>query len=230
MSLGHGAGIIRNGLVLHLDAANLKSYPGTGTAWNDLSGQSNNGTMINGVGYNVADKGFMTFDGVDDTINCGPVSQIGSSLTGLTVSVWINTNSSTTRMILENGTNHTTNTFYLAQENNNYYTFEVYGAGGYDVVYANYIYQLNTWYNLVGVWSSGNNVDMYTNGTVSNGQRGGSIRTSVITGNTNMFVGSRAGTVIPFSGKIGDVKLFNRALSAQEIQKNFEALRGRYGI
>lgn len=225
--LGHGSQIDRNGLVMHLDAANAKSYTGTGTVWNDLSGQANNGTMINGV---VADTGFMRFDGVDDTINCGPVSQIGSSLTELTVSVWLNSNSRSTKCILENGTSHASNTFYMFQENTNYFTFEVFGDGNYDVVYANYVYQLNVWYNLVGVWSSGNRVDMYTNGVLSNGTRYGSVSNSVINGNTNMFVGARAGTSYQFAGNISDVKLYNRALTAQEIQKNFEALRGRYGI
>jgi len=97
-------------------------------------------------------------------------------------------------------------------------------------VYANYVYQLNTWYNLVGVWSSGNRVDMYTNGIATNGTREGSMRPSVISGNTNMFVGSRAGTQFPFLGNISNVSIYNRALLAQEIQQNFEALRGRYGI
>lgn len=49
MSLGHGASIVRDGLVLNLDAINPKSYPSAGTSWNDLSGNSNTGTLVNGV-------------------------------------------------------------------------------------------------------------------------------------------------------------------------------------
>lgn len=227
--LVHGAGIVRNGLVLHLDAANKKSYPGSGTSVIDISSTGNNGTLLNGVAYSTNNNGYFSFDGTNDTIDCGPATQIGSSLTGLTVSAWINTNSASSQCILENGTTYTTNTFYLFQENQSYFTFEVYG-GAYDVVYANYVYQLNTWYNLVGVWSSGSPVDMYTNGVVTNGTRGGSTRTTLINGNTNLFVGTRAGTQYPFSGNIGDVKIYNRALSAAEIQQNFNATRGRYGI
>jgi hypothetical protein len=44
--------IVSNGLVLHLDAGNSTSYPGSGTTWFDLSGRGNNGTLVNGVGYN----------------------------------------------------------------------------------------------------------------------------------------------------------------------------------
>jgi len=229
MALGHSPSIATNGLVLCLDAANVKSYPGSGTTWTDLSGNGNNGTLTNGPTYSSSNGGSIVFDGTNDTVDCGPVSQVGSSLTGLTVSAWINTNSASTRCILENGTGYTTNTFYLFQENSNNFTFALYG-NTYDAVYSNYTYQLNTWYNLVGVWSSGNRVSMYTNGVQTNGTRGGSVLTTVINGNTNLFVGARAGNSYPFSGSISNVALYNRALSASEVKQNFNALRGRYGI
>ena len=45
-----GGGIVTNNLVLHLDAGNSSSYSGSGTTWTDLSGQSNNGTLVGGSG------------------------------------------------------------------------------------------------------------------------------------------------------------------------------------
>ena len=57
---------VKDGLVLDLDAGNPLSYPGTGTTWTDLSGNNNNGTLINGVGYNSDNGGSLVFDGVDD--------------------------------------------------------------------------------------------------------------------------------------------------------------------
>jgi len=230
MALSHSPKIIRNGLVLHLDAANPRSYPGSGSSVLDVSATGNNGVLLNGVNYSPNNNGYFVFDGTNDTIDCGPVSQIGTSLTGLTVSAWINTNSASSRCILENGTNHSSNTFYLFQLNQNYFEFEVYGGNSYDLVYSNYVYKLNTWYNLVGVWSSGSRINMYTNGVITNGTRGGTTRTTLINGNTNLFVGSRAGSQFPFSGNVSDVKIYNRALSAAEIQQNFTAIRTRYGI
>lgn len=61
-----GPNITTEGLVLHLDAANLNSYTGTGTTWFDLSGNGNDGTLVNGVGYFEDNQGSMVFDGVDD--------------------------------------------------------------------------------------------------------------------------------------------------------------------
>jgi hypothetical protein len=66
MSYTNGPKIVTDGLVLCLDAANRKSYPGSGTTWNDLSGNGNVATLVNGVGYNSNNGGSLTFDGVDD--------------------------------------------------------------------------------------------------------------------------------------------------------------------
>jgi hypothetical protein len=44
--------IITDGLVLYLDAANTRSYPGSGTVWTDLSRVGNNGTLTNGPTFN----------------------------------------------------------------------------------------------------------------------------------------------------------------------------------
>lgn len=229
MALQHSPSIVTTDLVYYVDAANSRSYPGTGTILKDISNTAAISTLTNGPTFSGSNLGTFLFDGVDDYINCGSTPGIGSSLTGLTVSVWINTNSASTRCILENGTNYTTNTFYLFQENSNYFTFEVYGTG-HDVVYANYVYNLNTWYNLVGVWSAGNRVEMYTNGILTSGTRGGAAQSALINGNTNLMIGSLAGSTYFYSGIIGSIGIYNRALSSPEINQNFNALRGRYGI
>lgn len=232
MSLGHGASIVRDGLVLYLDAANKKSYPGTGTVWNDLSGNGNNGTLVNGVSYSTDNNGAMVFDGANDTINCGAMPVIGSSLTGLTVSMWIRTTTNSTRMYAENGTSFTTNTFYLAQENESNLTFLVFGEGGYDLVQITTPkpYPTNTWFNIAGVWSSGVRCKLYYNGVDRTENRNGSIRNSLINGDNNLFLGSRDGTSLYHQGDISATQIYNRALTDSEIQQNFNAIRGRYGI
>jgi hypothetical protein len=221
--------IVRNGLVLHLDAGEPSSYSGSGTTWTDLSGNGNTGTLTNGPTYNSGNGGSIVFDGTNDYIDCGVASQIGSSLNGLTVEVVLYTKQKTTKCIAENGTNFDTNTFYMFQENADYFTFEVYGTN-FDLIYCNSIYQTNTWYHLTGTWSSGNRVNFYLNGVLSNGTRNGSVQSTIKNGNTNLMVGSRAGTSFYFDGNIPIARFYNRALSATEIQQNFNAMRGRFGI
>jgi hypothetical protein len=216
--------IVTDGLVLALDAGNAKSYPGSGTTWTDLSSKKNNGTMQGGLIP-------PTFDGTNDTVDCGPMPEIGASLTGLTVCAWVNPSSQSTRMILENGSSYLLNTFYMTQENSNYFTFEVSDGATYDVRYADFVYALNTWYNLVGTWVSGERVKFYSNGRLmTSGETGGQVQTVLRNGDTNLFVGSRAGVSFQYSGSIPQVNIYNRALTAAEIKQNFNATRGRYGI
>lgn len=226
-----GSRIIKDGLILHLDAASINSYPGNGAAFKDLTKNKNNASLAGGISHNTSNKGVFRLDGTTGYIDCGPVPAIGSSLTGLTVSTWIYSASQSTRCIAENGTVFNANTFYMFQENASYFTFEVYGSS-YDVVYANYTYQLNKWYNLVGTWQTGGRTELYTNGVLTSGARtGGTAQTSLRNGNANLHIGNRPGdTAYRFSGDIGTTKFYNRALSAIEIKQNFDALRGRYGI
>lgn len=231
MSLGHGVSTVLDGLVLYFDPANTRSYSGTGTAIADISNTGNNGTLTGGVTYDISNNGIMTYDGATGYIDCGPATQIGSALTGLTVSMWVNTNSRSVRCIAENGTAFTTNTFYMFQENTTSFTFEVYGTN-YDVVYSNYTYQLNIWYNLVGTWQTGGRTELYTNGVLTSGVRtGGTAQTSLRNGNANLNIGNRPGnTTYRFSGTMGPSMFYNRALTPAEISQNFNAMRGRYGI
>ena len=68
MGVFAGPEITESGLVLALDAGNLKSYPTTGTTWTDLSGRGNTGTLTNGPTYSSANGGSIVFDGVNDYV------------------------------------------------------------------------------------------------------------------------------------------------------------------
>ena len=66
MALSHSPSIITDSLILCLDAANTKSYPGSGATWTDLSGNGNNVTLTNGPTYSSVDGGSIVFDGTND--------------------------------------------------------------------------------------------------------------------------------------------------------------------
>ena len=64
MSYSYGPSLVKDGLVLCLDAANPKSYVSGSAAWIDMSGNNNNGTLINGPTYTTASKGGIMFDSI----------------------------------------------------------------------------------------------------------------------------------------------------------------------
>jgi hypothetical protein len=68
-----GGRIITDGLKIYLDAANPLSYSGSGTLWEDLSGNKNNGSLTNGPTFTNDYKGGIILDGTNDLIDCGVV-------------------------------------------------------------------------------------------------------------------------------------------------------------
>jgi hypothetical protein len=84
MGIGYNTSVVRDGLVLYLDAANPKSYPGTGTIVKDIVSNSINGTLLNGVSFSDLNKGIFSFDGVDDYINLQDISILNNTLNGNT--------------------------------------------------------------------------------------------------------------------------------------------------
>ena len=93
-------GIVTDGLVLNLDAGNPQSYPGSGTTWTDLSGNGNNGTLLNGVGYDSDNGGSLVFDGSNDYVT---TPLFGDSTTNRTFSVWYNPLNNTVTTPLNRG-------------------------------------------------------------------------------------------------------------------------------
>jgi len=214
------AGIVTDGLVLALDAANPKSYPGSGTTWFDLSGNGNNGTLVNGVGYNSGNLGSLVFDGVNDYAPIGTSGfPFGSS--AATLSGWAKTNtiSGSWRWIVSYGTGNTSQSRFLGINASTYY------FGGYSNDITASGVPLNTWFNMVGVYDE-TNASMYINGALVSGPTAKTWNTIA----NNAQVGRQTNGSEYWNGNIAQVSIYNRAITAAEIQQNFNALRGRYGI
>jgi hypothetical protein len=227
MGLGHGADTVRNGLVLHLDAANPKSYPGSGTTWHDLSGVDNNGTLANSVGYSTNNKGYMTFDGVDDYCDVGTSSTLKPSY--ITVSTWINFSaiSSNNRVLSDwhqNGNNGDRWIFYTATSTQ--VQWYIHTTVGGDVGLP-FTVNLNQWYNLTGTFN-GSTTALYVNGELFLSTSKSGI---LVSGSSqSVRIGRQAESGGSHNGSISHVKIYNRALPAVEVRQNFNAFRGRYGI
>ena len=81
--------IITRGLVLHLDASALESYPGSGTSWSDLSGNGNNGTLTNGPTFSSGNQGYINFDGTNDYVTIPDSSNWDFGTGEFTIDLWI---------------------------------------------------------------------------------------------------------------------------------------------
>jgi hypothetical protein len=224
MGLSHSPSIVTNGLVLYLDAANVKSYPGTGTTWTDLSSSGNNGTLVNGVGFNSSNGGSMVFDGVDDFINGGnsSVLDVGNNIT---VNCWFFVNSTSSyQPIIAKVLNDYSLGWEIANSSGNFRVTLRPTATQIEVISGTLT--AGNWY--MGTMTFNNTTArLYLNGVeVGSSSSGGPV---TLNSSQSLNIGRRIQQNY-YNGNIAQVSIHNRALSAQEIQQNFNALRGRYGI
>jgi hypothetical protein len=214
------AGIVTSGLQLHLDAGNSASYPRSGTTWTDLSSTATNGILTDGPTYDSGNGGSIVFDGVNDRVIRSGGS--GLSIPGtVTVSAWIRhtvVGNTVQRYItvgseqasIRKKVNSSALEFFITTSG----TTKPYSAGSVIV---------NTWYNVVGTWD-GTTMRIYQNGALTGGGStpGGTMATTTV----GYTVSNLNETM---NGRIAEVLVYNRALTATEIRKNFDALRGRFG-
>lgn len=224
MAFSNGPTVVTNGLVLSLDAADRNSYPGSGTTWTDLTGNGYNGTLTNGPTFSSANGGSIVFDGVDDKVTF-PSSTI-STPSGVTVEVWFNSTSGTKYQDIFD-TQDTTGIWIVTN-------FSGAGTGKISTSFntlTSYItsnYSANNWYQVVLAGASTTNTQ-YINGSVS-GTGAQTVPTSVVLTNARIgnVDGDRASEY--FVGSIPIFRIYNRALTATEVQQNYLSTKSRFGL
>lgn len=231
MSVFSGPEIVTNGLVLNLDAANIKSYPGSGTVWTDLSPTNSVSSLVNGPTFLSSNNGVINFDGVDDYAS---VSGTTGNTSLSSVECWISFNVITvgaTHQIVAR-TNTSVGTFNLIKNNlNEKIQFAVRLAASpatQSNIFSDAIMVINTWYHLVGTYD-GSFQKLYVNSILQSTvtSLSGTLDTA---GTYALNIGRNTSNAAFTNARIPLVRLYNRALSSAEVSQNFEALRGRYGV
>jgi len=229
MSVFAGPEISNDGLVLCLDAGNSRSYPGTGTVWTDLSGNGNNGTLLGGVGFDSANKGALAFDGTTQWVQVNGVTPLITN--DFTHCAWAKRDGDTDSGIGGIFGNHFHTELAGAGmffRNNN----QIYLSAGNGSSRPSHNFELpisNQLWNFYVTRYFGTTYEFYLNGTLLDSRNTPVVQST----NTNRFaVGRWAASFGSYyiNGKISDCLSYNRALTAQEIQQNFAATRGRYGV
>ena len=214
-----GGGIVTSGLVMHLDAGNAASYPGSGTAWTDLSGSGNNGTLTNGPTYSAADGGQIVFDGTNDFVACGNAASLQT--TPVTLEVWFkspNTNTGVRYLFgKESAHSLVTDAKILCAVDEG---AVIRRSTGVDVCD-------NTWRQVVLVTSGtgSNNSIVYINSSAVL-----TTTTSIQNQSLGVTVGAIATGSFASIGSVAILRYYNRAFLPSEVLQNWNTNRGRFGI
>ena len=218
MEKGTTTEIVSSGLTLHLDAGNAAGYPGTGTTWTDLSGNGNNGTLVDAL-YSSANGGFFAFVTANNYVNFLTYSQPAySTETSFTWDLWVYPKSITVGPIMGDRGNDLQFT-KLMVIGFSYYNH----ISGTDNKLGNQM-PLNVWQHICIV-KDGTNFYYYRNSILIDSN------TSSITKPSRPFwVGADPTAVEDSDTNIASVAVYSRALTDAEITQNFNALRGRFGL
>jgi hypothetical protein len=228
-----GAPVVDTSLQLWLDSGQTASYSGSGSTWTDLSGNGKNYTLTNSPTFSsLTGGGVITFAGASSQYATTATTLFNSTTTNTySINIWVYPTGA--GQIVSVDGQSTPNTAY------HYTAIEITAAGliylgqwtGTNTVIASSARSLNAWYNLV-ITYNGTTATAYINGTsvgssaIAWSAPGASTFFALMSqDSTNM-----SGTTAYASGSIGAFMVYNRALSADEVTTNFNALRGRYGI
>ena len=227
MGSSYNPAIVTDGLVLCLDAANQRSYPGTGTTWSDLAG-SNNGTLNNMEdNFDPAGKGSLTFDGTDEYINIGALSSLNGT-SQLSVCYWLKKAASNKDMVV-GSQQSSTNGFWLQwYSDGNVYWNPRNGSvvnRGHSLSYTpDWVYLCGTYDGSLG--STG--LRVYKNATELSPSSTPTPPASLSSNAADLFrVGSLTNSFYS-TGSISNVSVYNRALTDDEVRQNYEATAGRF--
>jgi hypothetical protein len=213
MALAHSPKIATDGLIACFDAANIKTYPGSGTTIYDASGNGYTGTLVNGVTHSSSNGGVFVLDGVNDYID-------------------IPINLATTNYTVFGASRYTSiGGRIFSAKNNNWLmghwssTTQNYFAAGWVTGVGSGTGDTNWRIYAATGDISGDSYNFYVNGTLNAGPSNGGV-----VGPNGFAIGSYAGTSEFAAGHVGIFLVYNTILTATQIAQNFNALRGRYGI
>jgi hypothetical protein len=229
--------IVTDGLVLYLDAANTKSYPGTGTSWLDLSKNNNNGTLTNGPTFSTDGGGCIVLNGTNNYI---PTNLI-TNYTVLTLSAWVKPGIGTS---FDLGTILNKNSYYATTTDSWPISFGVSQDGktaaltvtngtcyslacGAQVTGATTV---NTWNHITATYDL-SSIKFYVNGFLTESKPFSSTLPSTafawtIGRSSSQFSGGIGGTF--YKGSVNNIMLYNKSLTPSEILQNYNATKWRF--
>jgi len=235
MAASYSPKIITDGLVLCLDAGDRKSYSGSGTTWTDRSGNGNNGTLTNGPTFDSGNGGSIDFDGIDDHVNLGNDSSFDlTSEFSLEIFFFGGSGIDAYGGLLNKaGSSNFGNWGLYGDADNNYvrFGFRATSSSQQETNNSNYSdISTEAWVHYLGVYT-GEILYLYRNGVQIATK---SISLSHRTPETNSYdaaIGRRlANNGYEVDFKVSVARVYNKALSVDEILQNYNAIKSRFNL
>ena len=229
--------IVTDGLILNLDAANTKSYPGSGTTWTDLSKENNHATLSN-FSVGSLNGGTLTADGANSFAEINAAASLQPA--SITIEAMVKP--------IYNGQNYANVISYPPNDDAHQSPWMIYAIylqhvsgnitsrpivtriGGTSQTSSVGAFDFNVWNHLVMSFHN-TTIKFYRDGSVHSTH---TIADSTINysgyENQNVFIGQNPSGSEDFEGEYSNIRLYNRALTDAEVLQNYNALKGRFGL
>jgi hypothetical protein len=226
--------VVKNGLVLYLDAANSKSYVSGSSTWFDLSGNNNSGSLTFGPTFSSDVKGNMVFDGTNDHVILARPSIMSGSQVSFCVWVKITSTRDGAIIWLEDGNDVRYFSAHLTWGDNSIYFDAGNGQTGSSGGPFDRINKSTTAAERSGwhYWcftknSTAGRMRIYLDGGLWHSGTGHNF--PVGTASVGLINKMDTVSYIPHhNNTIASIKFYNRELSAAEILENYNATKGRF--
>jgi hypothetical protein len=232
-----GPNIVRDGLILSLDAANQKSYPGSGTTWYDLSESNSHTTLYNGVSFGeVSGVKSLICDGVNDWIGNTTLPGGHSSFTLELMFFHNGLDQGSSYGIISMGTNGNFGPmFYCHTSCMGSHYFPGSPGGDYPGGLTNWVnnqWNIYTWvFTNTTINSNSGEFRNYINGVYTSGITNYNFNNSGMGRGTNGFgLSTYANGGAPYKGSFSQFRVYNRALNDSEVLQNYNAIKKRYEL
>ena len=235
MSVKNQNSIVTDGLVFYVDAANSKSYPGSGTTWTNLAG-SNNGTLTNGPTFDSGNGGSIVFDSSNDLVDFGTtILNLGTQ--DMTISSWVKLTSTPSPFGAAVSKSYAGpgDRYFMGANSSREVALLLAGSSA-KISEGSTALSLDTWHFITGVWDRSGNVSIYVDGTadtVSNADISALDGENISHSSIRFRIGSYAANnkvspLLLWPGNIATTMLYFRTLSSTEILQNYNALKNRF--
>ena len=226
--------VVTNGLVLYYNPADSASYSGSGTTINSLASPNLAGTMSN---ITFTDP-YFTYNGTSSQVSVADTAALEPGSDSWTMEVWVNQTVSGNDVVLgkfDPGGLAQDVSYSIRTTGTSYYAQLGSGIGSGSTLFVDsttFVGTLNTWYQLVYVFTNGATKTLQT---FVNGSSIGTVNhslASILNTSTNLYLGSYNNGEFSqwFDGRIGVTRLYNTALTSAQVLQNYNANRGIYGL
>ena len=232
MAINAGPKIVEDGLILCLDAANKKSYPGAGTTWTDLTANKKTGTLTNMANnFSTDGAGSLIFDGTDEYVVAAYTQAARIGTGNHTISAWVKNLDDNAEDFVGTGTSQgdiLLMIYFAAGGGSGGFRGHAWSStGASNTIDSPNAIGTGSWNYLTQRVSWGGNIDLFENGVL--------VKTQALSGSapsssrTNLYIGARnASYHAKFNGNIAATHFYNRALSASEVLQNYNATKWRF--